>query len=129
MRYLLDTQVFIWWDSDPARLPAHALAALNNPNRTLVLSMASVWEMQIKVQLGKLNLRTKLETLINDQRLDGLVILNIELEHIYGLSRLPQLHRDPFDRLIIAQAIVDQLALMTSDDKFTLYNIPSLWHI
>jgi PIN domain nuclease of toxin-antitoxin system len=93
-----------------------------------VFSIASVWEMQIKLQLGKLNLNSSLPVLIdNQQRVNNLQLLPIELVHIWGLTNLPNYHRDPFDRLLIAQAIVEQIPLVSIDSVFDNYPIQRLW--
>ena len=93
-----------------------------------MLSIASVWEMQIKLQLGKLNLNSKLPDLIeNQQRVNNLQILPIELTHIYALNNLPSHHKDPFDRLLIAQTIVEQITLASIDEVFDNYPIQRLW--
>lgn len=101
MKLLLDTHAFIWWDSGDARLSAAALAACKSPANSLHLSLASVWEMQIKMQLGKLTLRLPLaEVLRDEQQRNGIMLEPVELEDILALETLQQLHRDPFDRLL-----------------------------
>jgi PIN domain nuclease of toxin-antitoxin system len=90
--------------------------------------MVSVWEMQIKVQLGKLNLNSTLPDLIESQRrVNNLQLLPIELAHIWGLANLPNHHRDPFDRLLIGQAIAEQVPLVSVDSVFNDYPIQRLW--
>ena len=104
MNLLLDTHAFVWWDSDQARLSARAMAAFLNPQNKMFLSVVSVWEMQIKAQLGKLTLRLPLRDLVDDHRRRGLLIAHIEVDDTLGLAELPMLHGDPFDRLLISQA-------------------------
>jgi PIN domain nuclease of toxin-antitoxin system len=105
VKLLFDTHAFIWWDGDQSKLSAAALAACQSPANSLHLSLASVWELQIKMQLGKLALRLPLADVLRDQQQqNGLVLEPVTLEDILALSALPALHRDPFDRLIIAQA-------------------------
>lgn len=106
MRLLLDTHTLIWWAIRPARLSRRARSDLAAKNNDLLLSLASVWEMQIKLQLGKLRFDVPLaEILEKQQRLNGLALLPIEAAHIYALNDLPLHHNDPFDRLLIASAI------------------------
>ena len=106
MKLLLDTHSFIWWTIQQARLSATALAAIQNPQNELLLSVASIWEMQIKIQIGKLHFNLPLPQLIDDQqRVNGLQFLTIEPDHIYTLEQLPFHHKDPFDRMLIAQAM------------------------
>ncbi len=122
MRLLLDTHVFIWWDSDPVRLPPETRALLSDPENALVLSVASLWEMQIKQQLGKLHLRLPLADLVSEQQsVNGLCLLAVEARHVYALSSLPLHHKDPFDRLLISQATVEGATLITADEAFAAY--------
>lgn len=122
MKLLLDTHVFIWWADVPEKLSAATFAALQDDANTLVLSVASVWEMQIKVQLGKLKFGVPLPDLIEHQRLtNDLQILAVDLKHVFAVGTLPAYHKDPFDRLLIAQAIVEDATLVTVDPKFARY--------
>lgn len=94
----------------------------------LYLSLASVWEMQIKSQLGKLSLPGPLPDLVQEQQqVNGIQILPIEPSHIYALQTLPPHHRDPFDRMIIAQATVAGLTIISADHVFRSYAAPLLW--
>ncbi len=105
MKILLDTHIFIWAVTSPQMLSAAATSHLQNTRNDFFLSMASVWEMQIKIDLGKLSLNGSLPEVVRKRQDEsGLLILPIELRHIYALSHLPQHHRDPFDRLLIAQS-------------------------
>lgn len=98
MKLLLDTHAFIWWDSEPEKLSARSLAACQDTTNEILLSVASVWEMQIKQQLGKLKLNSPLaEIVANQQKTNGLEILSVSLEHVLALDRLPSHHKDPFD--------------------------------
>ena len=92
MNALLDTHTFIWWDSDPAKLSAQALALLQNPTTTVLLSVVSVWEILIKYQLGKLTLNMPLATLVAQQQANGMRILPITLEHVLTVESLPAPH-------------------------------------
>jgi len=124
MRVLLDTHIFIWWNSHPNLLPLHALEICEEPENTLLLSLASLWEMQIKIQLGKLTFQHPLPHIIAVQQEDNdLELLPISIEHIYGLRNLPPHHKDPFDRLIIAQAIGENLPILTVDPVFQQYAV------
>ncbi|MDJ0617245.1 MAG: type II toxin-antitoxin system VapC family toxin [Calothrix sp. MO_192.B10] len=128
MNLLLDTHVFIWAAGNPERLSENVRELLTDASNTWMLSLASIWEMQIKLQLGKLNLNLSLPSLIeNQQRVNALQLLPIELTYIWGLTNLPNHHRDPFDRLLIAQAIVEQLPILSIDSAFDAYPIQRLW--
>lgn len=128
MKLLLDTHTFIWWASAPEKLSERALLACQNRDNELVLSVGSVWEMQIKLQLGKLKLRSALDSLIEtQQRANELQILPVELRHVLALSDLPPHHKDPFDRLLIAQAISEDAFLVSADEALSRYSVRLFW--
>jgi PIN domain nuclease of toxin-antitoxin system len=127
MRILLDTHIFLWWDNQPDQLSPQAKALCQDPTNDLVLSVASVWEMQIKQQLGKLSLRLPLNKLIEEQRQsNGLEILPVSLPHALALEVLPMHHRDPFDRMLIAQAMAENMGLLSADPMFKQYDVTLL---
>lgn len=127
MRLLLDTHAFIWWDRDVTKLPAHVYAACMDNEHTLCLSAVSVWEIQIKIGIGKLNLERPLQRLVEEQMANGVEILPVKLPHLWQLSDLPQLHGDPFDRLLIAQAIAEDMHLVSADRVFSSYPVKLYW--
>ena len=128
MDLLLDTCAFIWWDSGGGDLSAAALAGLQDPANRLHLSLASIWEMQLKHQRGKLLLRKALADLIQEQcAQNGLLLLPIEPAAIYGLSQLAPHHADPFDRMIISQARLHGFSVVTNDGEFHKYGVPIMW--
>jgi PIN domain nuclease of toxin-antitoxin system len=128
MKLLLDTHTFIWWDSSPQKLSQKALAFCQNPENTLLLSMASIWEIQIKLQLGKLSLNLPLPELIeSQQQTNNIELLPINLIHILTLDSLPKYHKDPFDRLLISQAIVESAVLVSGDSILANYPVKIEW--
>jgi PIN domain nuclease of toxin-antitoxin system len=128
MRLLLDTHTLIWFDSEPDQLSDACRSILADPNNSLVLSIASIWEMQIKCQAGRLNLRMPLSRLIDEQsQNNGLEILPIKAQHVYELQNLPDVHRDPFDRIMIAQAIVENLLFVSKDSVLGGYPVQQVW--
>ncbi|WP_445630436.1 type II toxin-antitoxin system VapC family toxin [Nostoc sp. DSM 114167] len=128
MRLLLDAHVIIWSAGNPDKLSQRVRNLLIYTNNSWVVSMASVWELQIKSQLGKLNLSSSLPNFIEtQQRVNNLQILPIELTHIYALEALPSHHRDPFDRILIAQAIVEKMPLLSIDAVFDIYPVQRIW--
>ncbi len=127
MNLLLDTHAFVWWDSDKAQLPPRVLSAFFDPQNRLHLSIVSVWEMQIKAQLGKLTLRLPLRELLDDHRRKGLLVAGIEVEDVLGLAALPTIHRDPFDRLIVSQALRGGYRLVSRDPIIANYGVTILW--
>ena len=127
MRLLLDTHTFIWWDSDPTQLSATASAALRDPANTVLLSVVSVWEILIKAQLGRLSVRLPLPHIVAQQQANGLQVLPVTLPHSLALEGLPPIHKDPFDRLLIAQAVVEGAELVSADRLFVQYPVRLLW--
>jgi len=128
MKLLLDTHVLIWWSSSSERLSSHVYNLITDTSNSLKFSIASIWEMQIKCQSGKLRLNSPLPNLIKTQmQVNNLQILPIELSHIYALEDLPNHHRDPFDRILIAQAIVEKIPLLTIDVAFDSYPVQKIW--
>ena len=128
MNLRLDTQAFLWLDSDQAKLSAPARQACANPENTLWLSVASAWEMQIKTALGKLRLTRPLgQTIAEQQTANGLQVLSVNLAHVLALQALPPRHKDPFDRLLIAQAKSEGWDIVSKDPEFAAYGVPVIW--
>lgn len=128
MRLLLDTHAFIWWDNDQARLSPAARAACQDPANELLFSVASAWEMQVKYQLKKLKLHRPLAEIIADQqRTNGISILEVTLDHVLALHQLPNHHKDPFDRLLISQACVERVSLVSDDLVIRQYPVTVFW--
>jgi PIN domain nuclease of toxin-antitoxin system len=128
MKVLLDTHAFIWWDSDPTKLSPQARMACEDRANVVLLSVASAWEMQIKLQLGKLNLRLPLAAVLaSQQQSNDIQVLPVVLGHVLALQDLPAHHKDPFDRLLIAQANVEEAVLISHDPVFAHYAVKVLW--
>jgi PIN domain nuclease of toxin-antitoxin system len=128
MRILLDTHAFLWFITADPKLSPPANEAIRSLENEVLLSIASVWEIAIKVSIGKLPIPGELETFI-PQQLDRnrMSILPIQLEHTYEIARMPLHHRDPFDRLLIAQAQVENIPLVSADPVFDAYDVRRLW--
>lgn len=127
MNLLLDTHVFLWLNQQPEKLSENVLALCEDSKNTLYLSHVSPWEIQIKSKLGKLNLQSPLQEMIETQQRDNdLKLLPITLQHIYTLADLENYHQDPFDRLLIAQATVESMPLITVDSKIMRYPIVTI---
>lgn len=128
MRLLLDTHTFIWADGEPEKLSPEAKTSGEDPTNEINLSVASVWELQLKIMLGKLALRKPLRSVIEDWiQQNKMLILPVHLEHVLRLDTFSSHHKDPFDRLLIAQAAQEGLTIVTYDRAFALYNIPVIW--
>jgi PIN domain nuclease of toxin-antitoxin system len=124
---LIDTHVLLWLLAGSPRLSSDTLATLADRRNAVFLSVVSTWEIAIKVGLGKLDLPPNLHAWLPAE-LDaaGLKLLTIDLEHSLGVESLPHHHRDPFDRLLIAQAVSDGLTIVTADRVFDSYDVPLL---
>lgn len=128
MNLLLYSNILIWFTLTPDRLSAKVTQLIADKNNNLFISIASIWEIQIKLQLQKLTLDLPLSTLVKDlQQNSDIQILDITLAHIYALETLPNEHRDPFDRIMIAQAMVEEMPFLSADKVFDLYPIERVW--
>lgn len=124
MRFLIDTHVFIWWTSDIKKLSSRVHDLLLDPNTETVLSVVSIWEMQIKSSLGKIQFKTALSELVDEEiSRNRIELLPLSLSHIYALSALAHHHRDPFDRILIAQSMDADLQIVSIDEKFDAYGV------
>lgn len=128
MRLLLDSHAFVWMHEEPHKLSVIAANDILSPVNQIFLSVSSVWELQIKIKLGKFSFSNALENVIfQQQKENNLQILPVELSHALYLENLPLHHKDPFDRLLIAQAIVERMTLVSSDRQFSDYEVKVLW--
>jgi PIN domain nuclease of toxin-antitoxin system len=126
-RFLLDTHTVIWLLEDESLIPATTLDLLKFQANPLMVSIASFWEMAIKVSVGKLNLAQPIDAMEAAMRQQGVAVLPVTMPHLLGVQTLPFHHRDPFDRLLIAQAMTENLTLISRDPKFAPYPINILW--
>ncbi len=127
MKLLLDTHIFLWYITADIGLPAHFLDAIRDPKNEVFLSVASLWEVIVKYKLGKLPLPQSPEIYItNERKRHRIKSLSLHEKAVKELIQLPQLHRDPFDRLLICQALVNNLTLLTVDTQIQKYNVSCL---
>lgn len=124
MKLLLDTQILLWAAGQPERLSAAARRQLNNPRNELLFSAASLWEITIKRTLGRKDFRVEPRILRRGLLDNGYVELPITSEHAVSIDGLPALHKDPFDRLLLAQALTEGVTLLTSDAQLARYRGP-----
>jgi PIN domain nuclease of toxin-antitoxin system len=128
MRLLLDTHAFLWWVGDSPELSAAARKVIADAANECLVSLASCWEMSIKCSLGKLRLTQPVEQFIPEQMaVNGFRLLPIDFQHVAGVGNMPVHHRDPFDRLLISQAQVEKLTIVTADAAFDKYGVPRIW--
>jgi len=123
MRLLLDTHVLLWWLDDSPNLSAAAKEAIADPGNIVAVSVASLWEIAIKKGIGKLDLPDDFEEVLSHQ---GFELLDVKPAHTFGLHALPLLHRDPFDRMLVAQARAEGLRIVTRDTWIQSYDVPVL---
>lgn len=127
MIYLLDTHTFIWFIEGDSSLPESVRKSITDPSSKNFISIASIWEIAIKINVGKLILQTpfpQIEKKINE---NDFQILPVSFGHTQVLTTLPHFHKDPFDRMIIAQSITEDLTVISKDKNFSLYPIKLLW--
>lgn len=128
MKALLDTHAFLWWVTDASQLSDTAKAAIADPSNLLFLSSASVWEIVIKVGTGKLVLPEEPETYIPSRMASNrFESLPIQVSHVLQVAKLPDLHRDPFDRVLVAQSQVEQMPILTIDALIRQYPVTTIW--
>jgi PIN domain nuclease of toxin-antitoxin system len=128
MKVLLDTHAFLWLISGDDRLSETAQKAFLDPDNYLFFSAASLWEICIKISLGKLSLKSGwLKTIQDEMKVNTIQWLSIEMPHCVELTNLPFHHRDPFDRMLVAQAMVDDMQLLSRDNRLSSYEIKRIW--
>jgi PIN domain nuclease of toxin-antitoxin system len=128
VRLLLDTHTFLWFIGGSDSLSNTARHSIEDPSNQPFLSMASLWEMAIKISIGRLELSCPFAELIPQQMsLNGIELLDIRIEHVTTVARLPFHHRDPFDRLLIAQALVEEMPIVGADRAFDAYAMTRVW--
>ncbi|MEG3936539.1 MULTISPECIES: type II toxin-antitoxin system VapC family toxin [unclassified Microcoleus] len=128
MRLLLDTHTFIWYVTDNPRLSANVKLLIEDENNEKLVSIASIWEMAIKHSIGRLNFSLPFMEFVRQQlSVSNIGLLEINLNHIEVVASLPLHHRDPFDRLIIAQSMSEQIPVLSVDAIFDAYAIARLW--
>ena len=128
MNLLLDTHIFIWLTSDSKRLSDKSKSLIADLDNVKYLSLVSLWEIQIKHQLGKLELTGDIKTMVDTQRdRNGIELLPITIDQIVNLKNIPLHHRDPFDRLLISQAMVNDFVLISHDSAFEDYDVQVIW--
>ncbi len=128
MRVLVDTHVFLWWVEGDRALPAKVRAALADPANECLISLVSAWELAIKAGLGKLKLALPVKRfIVENVAANGFRMLDIKIAHVGRVETLASHHGDPFDRLLIAQALEEDIPLVTADPIFRKYGVKRIW--
>jgi PIN domain nuclease of toxin-antitoxin system len=129
VRALIDTHTFLWWaSSGGSNLSPRAAEFIADPANEILFSAASAWEIAIKVSSQRLRLPARPERYVPDRvRRHGFTVMPIEMAHALRVSRLPRIHRDPFDRVLVAQALVEDISIVTSDPAIGRYDVETIW--
>jgi len=128
VKIIADTHAFLWFITDSEQLSPKAKALLEASESNRVLSVASIWETAIKTSLGKLSFKKPLEELLPEQiSLNYFQVLDISMEHALRVASLRMWHRDPFDRMIVAQALTESLPVLSNDEALDAYGVQRLW--
>jgi PIN domain nuclease of toxin-antitoxin system len=124
VRLLIDSHTLIWWRVGSPALGVAARSAIADPANEVLISIAALWELTIKESSGKLTLPDDLETMVADE---GFSVLGVSFAHLRSFGTLPRLHRDPFDRMMIAQSLSDGVPIATADRVFAAYGVQIVW--
>lgn len=128
MKVLLDTQTFLWWIANDSQLSERARTVIEDADHQLFLSAASGWEIAIKTRIGKLRLADDLQGFVSEQlRINAIQVLPIQMAHALHVAALPDHHRDPFDRMLVAQSQLEQLPILTIDPQIAQYSVTVIW--
>ncbi|MCL1862092.1 MAG: type II toxin-antitoxin system VapC family toxin [Defluviitaleaceae bacterium] len=127
MDILLDTHAILWFLKGSEKMPKSTRAIICDPTNKKHVSIASTWEVAIKSSNGKLNFDGGIEGFVNIIDDNGFLALDIDTRHVKGVAKLPFIHRDPFDRMLIAQAIIENMHIMTVDENILKYGVNTIW--
>lgn len=128
MKYLLDTHTILWYATNDRRLPVKQYETIESSQNQIFISHVSIWEIGIKSAIGKLKIENTVESFVREKiEPYNFFFLSIELHHILKATSLPQHHHDPFDRLLIAQSIIENIPVISSDTTFDQYGINRVW--
>ena len=127
-RYLIDTHVFLWWITDSQEITQRVRAIIENEDNEILLSAASGWEIAIKTRLGRLRLPKKPDAFVLQQMtLNNITPLAVTMAHALYVHNLPDIHRDPFDRLLVAQSLLENAPIITRDAEIARYQVKVVW--
>ena len=124
MNILLDTHSFLWWQEQSKKLKPHVQYLIANPENTVYISTASIWELAIKASLGKIKIPKDVKSAISTNHF---LILPVSIDHALAVQHLPKHHTDPFDRMLVAQAIVENLTIVSRDEELKRYDVQVAW--
>jgi PIN domain nuclease of toxin-antitoxin system len=128
MRYLLDTHTLIWYFDVIGKIPQKSLEIMRNPDNQIYVSVVSLWEVSILIDVGKIELKSTIAELFTKIKSKDFEILNIEQKHLQKYIKLPHIHGDPFDRLLIATAMIENLTFLSRDSQIHQYDVEWQWN-
>jgi len=127
MSYLLDTHVLIWYLDDYLRIPTRITSLIDSTENQKYICSISLWEIAIKTNIGKLKMSLSFDELLTEVKNSDITVLQVEEKYLKGILTLPFFHKDPFDRLLIATAIAENITIITADENIQKYDVPWLW--
>lgn len=128
MRVLLDTHAFLWWINEDTRMSERTTEIFSDGDNELLFSAASSWEMAIKIGLGKLRVSGEFGSYLSRCLAENAMeVLPVSFAHTVGVARLPHHHRDPFDRILVAQALIEEIPIVSADDSISRYPVETIW--
>jgi PIN domain nuclease of toxin-antitoxin system len=128
MRAMLDTHAFLWWSLDDARLSDAAREVIRDGRNEILVSVASIWEVAIKARKGKVDLPMEIDDYIDDRlKRNRWATMAVDVRHAVRAATLPMIHADPFDRVLVAQAQLESLPIVTTDAAITRYDVETIW--
>lgn len=128
MRAMLDTHAFLWWSLDDDRLSAAAREVIRDGRNEILVSVASIWEVAIKARKGKLDLPMEIDDYVDDRlKRNRWATMAVDVRHAVRAATLPMIHADPFDRVLVAQAQLESLPIVTTDAAITRYDVETIW--
>ena len=125
--YLIDTHALVWYLGQSPKLSRRAFELISNPEEVVLVSVVSFWEMTIKASLGKLSLPDSVPGIMKQTQAAGIGLLSIQPTHLQALYSLPYLHRDPFDRMLVSQAVHEDFGIISRDMAIASYGVPLVW--
>ena len=127
MKYIIDTHTILWYFENSSKLPQRIFEIIDNPDIDVSICSVSLWEIALKMNLNKLDFSMQLDELLKTIKSHDFNIIQIEDEYLNNLSKIPFIHKDPFDRMLISTAIIENMTIITTDDNIQKYNVSWIW--
>ena len=127
MKYIIDTHTILWYFENSSKLPQRIFEIIDNSDIDVSICSVSLWEITLKMNLNKLDFSMQLDELLKTIKSHDFNIIQIEDEYLNNLSKIPFIHKDPFDRMLISTAIIENMTIITTDDNIQKYNVSWIW--